>query len=331
MGFLNKVFGKKEDEKVISNSRLTHVFISYGTRDTDVANDVCNLVESCNAKCWIAPRDVKGVDSTEEMKDAMIHANILIFIFSEFAIRSQYILKELELAIKHNVPIIVFNVDGSMPEGEWQFHLQNARWIDASPDYENHYEDLMDALREEYNSMGLHRVVDLSSFKENRNLKETAKKDSLPKELDLSEGDEDYIFISYKHADADLVVPIIESFQKRGYRVWFDQGLKYGEDYDDLIDLKIDGSSLFIIFITETVIEGAYDSDEYMKKELDVAIDTNTKIFPIFLHEVGLKGKYRMQLRGKHSIFLHEYESKEEFLDDCIKAFQDDFGLEPSM
>lgn len=143
------------------------------------------------------------------------------------------------------------------------------------------------------------------------------------------EGNQPYIFASYKHADSDIIYPMLKQFNDRGFNIWYDDGLQYGEDYDDLIDLKIEESSLFIICITERVIKYARDKDEYMKKELDVAIETETPILPIFIHDVKLKGKYRMQLRGKHSIFKFEYASEDEFLKECVDAFENDFGLEP--
>ena len=147
------------------------------------------------------------------------------------------------------------------------------------------------------------------------------------KPFDAYEGDEPYIFISYKHADKDIVFPVIKHFQDAGFNVWYDHGLKYGEDYDDTIDYKIDNSSLFVICITERVIQGAYNPNEYMKKELDVAIDTGTKIFPIYLDNVNLKGKYRMQLRGKHAIFRHECKNEESFIKQCLSAFINDFDF----
>jgi hypothetical protein len=34
------------------------VFLSYASRDTDIANTVCRELESRGIRCWIAPRDV---------------------------------------------------------------------------------------------------------------------------------------------------------------------------------------------------------------------------------------------------------------------------------
>ena len=141
------------------------------------------------------------------------------------------------------------------------------------------------------------------------------------------EGDEPYIFISYKHDDSDVIYPILKEFHDAGVNIWYDDGLEYGEDYDDKIDMKIDGASLFVICITERVIKFAYDSDEYMKKELDVALDVGVKIFPIFIDDVKLKGKYRMQLKGKHSIFRNQY-VHDDFIKECLSAFENEFGIE---
>lgn len=145
------------------------------------------------------------------------------------------------------------------------------------------------------------------------------------------EGKSPFIFVSYKHADSKLIFPILEKFNNQGFNIWYDDGLQYGEDYDDLIDLKIEESSLFLICITERVINHARDKGEYMKKELDIAIATETPILPIFIHDVELKGKYRMHLQGKHSIFKFEYENEDEFISECIEAFMDDFGLDSNL
>ena len=39
---------------------MHNVFISYSTKDTDIAESACNALESAGIKCWIAPRDEIG-------------------------------------------------------------------------------------------------------------------------------------------------------------------------------------------------------------------------------------------------------------------------------
>ena len=42
-------------------------------------------------------------------------------------------------------------------------------------------------------------------------------------------GDEPYIFISYKHADSDIVYPVIKQMHDLGFNLWYDAGLPHGK------------------------------------------------------------------------------------------------------
>ena len=48
-------------------------------------------------------------------------------------------------------------------------------------------------------------------------------------------GEEPYIFISYSHRDTAEVYAILERMQKDGYRIWFDEGIDPGSEWDDVI------------------------------------------------------------------------------------------------
>ena len=57
-------------------------------------------------------------------------------------------------------------------------------------------------------------------------------------------GDGPYIFISYKHEDAEIVMMEIEQLQKKGINVWYDAGLALGEPWDEVevknhIDIRL--------------------------------------------------------------------------------------------
>ena len=41
-------------------------------------------------------------------------------------------------------------------------------------------------------------------------------------------GEKPYIFVSYAHVDSETVLPIAEELHKRGYRVWYDEGIEAG-------------------------------------------------------------------------------------------------------
>ena len=44
-------------------------------------------------------------------------------------------------------------------------------------------------------------------------------------------GENPYIFVSYAHKDKDIVYPVIEELQNRGYRIWYDEGIEASEEW----------------------------------------------------------------------------------------------------
>ena len=58
-------------------------------------------------------------------------------------------------------------------------------------------------------------------------------------------GNQPYIFISYAHKDSDSVLPIIARLQKEGYRVWYDEEIVAGSNWDVYISEHLDHSSTF--------------------------------------------------------------------------------------
>lgn len=321
MGFLDKVLGKnkKEDNKDSSNVSLNHIFISYGSRDTDVAENICDILESSNVKCWMAPRDVEpGTNYAEEIIQAINCANLLIFISSKDTYQSVYIKNELKTALQHDIPIISFKIDGFLPEEEWMYILSKAKWIDAYPDYLNHVRDLMEVLREEYNSMGLHRVIDMSAFKENRpsNDIDSQAPLSLKKPFKAYSGNKPYIFVSYAHKDAEIVFKEIKKFHDNGYPVWYDQGLTPGQEWDEEIANALMNCGLLVVFISENSM-----ASKNVHDEIKMAINEDIDIVPIYLDETELTPALKLRLSNKHAIFKY-LATDSDYLFECFKAFK---------
>lgn len=143
------------------------------------------------------------------------------------------------------------------------------------------------------------------------------------------EGDEPYIFVSYKHIDSELVFPLIKRFHDDGFNIWYDDGLQIALDYSGIIYEKIAKSSLFIIFITKNVNNNADNRDDFMMKELYLAISENVEVLPIYLEDVELGLKYQYHLDGLQSIFKHDFASEEDFTNECLKVIEQDFDIKP--
>lgn len=76
------------------------------------------------------------------------------------------------------------------------------------------------------------------------------------------EGDAAYIFISYAHADADIILPIIRQLQSDGFRLWYDEGIIGNTDWVDVIAERLSRSQLFIAFLTKNYLDSENCLDE---------------------------------------------------------------------
>lgn len=96
-------------------------------------------------------------------------------------------------------------------------------------------------------------------------------------------GKEPYIFISYSHKDSRKVWPVIEQMQADGYRVWYDEGIDPGTEWDENIAAHVTGCDYFIAFISKN-----YINSENCKDELNFSRDLNKKQLLIYLEDVDL-------------------------------------------
>ena len=96
-------------------------------------------------------------------------------------------------------------------------------------------------------------------------------------------GNEPYIFISYSHKDFRKVWPVIERMQADGYRVWYDEGIDPGTEWDENIAAHVTGCEYFIAFISKNYIDS-----ENCKDELKFSRDLGKKQLLIYLEDTDL-------------------------------------------
>ena len=133
--------------KVETEIQTTHdIFISCSTRDMDVANELCEKLESHGFECWIAPRDIKtSKNYAKELSDGLNGASIFIPVFSQHYQESRYAKEELKLAFSNEKTILSFRLN-SLPEGEFEFYLKGIQWVDAEEDLNTGYDSIIQAV-----------------------------------------------------------------------------------------------------------------------------------------------------------------------------------------
>lgn len=67
-----------------------------------------------------------------------------------------------------------------------------------------------------------------------------------------------FIFISYAHADRELVFPIIKNIYEKGWYVWYDEGLEIGDNYYQTLQEHISNCSLFLLFASDKSANSEY-------------------------------------------------------------------------
>ena len=128
-------------------------------------------------------------------------------------------------------------------------------------------------------------------------------------------GDQPYIFISYAHKDSSLVWPIVDRMQKDGYRVWYDEGIDPGTEWDENIAAHVTGCSFFIAFLSEN-----YLASDNCKDELNFARDQGKQRILVYLEDVELPQGMAMRLGRSQAIFHNRYADREKFFEKLYEA-----------
>ena len=113
-------------------------------------------------------------------------------------------------------------------------------------------------------------------------------------------GDGGYIFISYAHQDRDRVLPLLAAMTADGFRLWFDEGVDPGTEWDENIAVHIEKSGYFI-----ALISADYLRSENCRDELNYARDLDKRRVLVYLEQVPLPAGMAMRLNRLQAI--HAY------------------------
>lgn len=120
------------------------VFISYSSKDKFTGDAVCSILEANQIRCWIAPRDVTpGLPFAESLIDAINESKVFVLIFSSNSNKSFQVMKEVERAVHHGIPIIPLRIEDVPMSKQLEFYVSNIHWLDAiTPPLEDHINKL---------------------------------------------------------------------------------------------------------------------------------------------------------------------------------------------
>jgi hypothetical protein len=114
-------------------------------------------------------------------------------------------------------------------------------------------------------------------------------------------GSEPFIFISYSRKDKDRILPVLRSLQRNGYRIWYDDGVRGGQNWRQAIYSKIQECTEFLLFCSISSM-----TSKYVSEEMDAAEIADKHMVPVRLDNEDYP--FEKKVRLHHLDFL-EYDS----------------------
>ena len=126
---------------------------------------------------------------------------------------------------------------------------------------------------------------------------------------EIYEGDKPFIFISYAHDDSHIVMPIVESLQKEGFRVWYDEAIELGSEWPEYIAEHLKICSCCLAFITQNSLKSIN-----CRQEINFAITHDRNPVAIYLEEVQLTPGMELRLGSIKAMYYTKFKDHEKFL-----------------
>ena len=91
------------------------------------------------------------------------------------------------------------------------------------------------------------------------------------------------VFISYRRTNTPWALAIYQDLTYHGYNVFFDyESIKSG-DFEQTIIQNIRGRAHFIVILTPSALERCNEPGDWLRREIETAIDEKRNIVPLFL------------------------------------------------
>ena len=96
------------------------------------------------------------------------------------------------------------------------------------------------------------------------------------------------IFISYRRTDVYTALAVYENLKNQGYDVFFDYRSISSGDFEQIITSNIRARAHFLIILTPTAFDRLNEPGDWLRREIEIAIDEKRNIVPLFFKEFRL-------------------------------------------
>lgn len=136
---------EKSDAKCEKTDR--YLFISYSSKDYDMASKVREMLEDKDIACWMAPESILGgEDYSDVIVDAIEKSSGVVLILTENSQESKWVPKELDIAITADKIIFPVHMDSSAIIKKIHFRITDSQVIEAYGNVNSAFEPLIKAI-----------------------------------------------------------------------------------------------------------------------------------------------------------------------------------------
>lgn len=169
------------------------VFVSYSSKNKNVADALCHYLEEHNIPCWIAPRDIlPGQTWAGAIVQAISNCSAMVLIYTAESNASHQVANEVDKAFSYGKTIIPFIIDSTPMNDDLNYYLSRRHWLVAYPDYKTQLKPLAESLIRLVPELQSHASANAlqkrSVGPENTNaLSDSARQDNQPEEEVLTQ------------------------------------------------------------------------------------------------------------------------------------------------
>lgn len=117
---------------------IKNVFISFSSKQQNEATRICNLIEANGISCFISSRDlIAGEEYAKQLIDNISACDSVVLVLTNDSNNSPHVLREIEYAVSHNIPIIVYVQEECTLSKSMEYFLMTHQWLLPSADQDN--------------------------------------------------------------------------------------------------------------------------------------------------------------------------------------------------
>jgi tetratricopeptide (TPR) repeat protein len=90
------------------------------------------------------------------------------------------------------------------------------------------------------------------------------------------------VFVSYRRTNLPWALAIYQDLTKHGFDVFFDYQSIHSGDFEQIIISNIKARAHFIVILTPSALERCDNPSDWLRREIETAIDENRNIVPLF-------------------------------------------------